>query len=121
MIYENHSDSNIHGVLEGIQFVEVDITWIHGIKPDNVVSYFCIFHHVVVSLVCWLSVPPLTLIVLLNGCSLVSNHPTLCLSNDAESTPAIDVSHHIPCPFQDVVSHIIGEVRCPDMCSESLR
>jgi hypothetical protein len=31
-----------HGVLEGIQFFEVDILWLAGIKPHNMVSHFCV-------------------------------------------------------------------------------
>jgi hypothetical protein len=48
-----------HGVLEGIQFYEVDIFWLAGIKPHNIVSHFCVFDHVVVvCLVCLLPIPP---------------------------------------------------------------
>ncbi len=87
-----------HGVLEGIQFFEFDSLWFTGIKPHNMVLHFCIFDHVVVvGLVCRLPIfPLLALIVLLNCCSLVSNHPTLFPSSDAESTPIIDVFKHPP-------------------------
>ncbi len=74
--------SLFHGVLEGIQFFEVDILWLAGIKPHDMVLHFCIFDHfVIVGLVHLLSIPPLlALIFLLNSCSLVSNHPTFCPS-----------------------------------------
>ncbi len=115
--------SLFHGVLEGIQFFKVDSFWFAGIKPHNMVLHFCIFDHVVVvGLVHWLPIPPLlALIVLLNCCSLVSNHPTLCPSNDAESTPIIDVFKHPPCTIQDVIFNILAEVGCPDMSSKSIR
>jgi hypothetical protein len=111
-----------HGVLEGIQLIDVDIAWFAGIKPYNVVSHFCIFDHVVVvvGLVPWLPIPLLDLFVLLNCCSLVLNHPTLCPSNDAESTPIIDVLKHLPRTIQDVVFNFLGEVGCPDMRSKSI-
>ncbi len=112
-----------HGVLEGIQFFEVDILWLIGIKPHNMVSPLCVFDHVVVvGLVCLLPIPPLlALIFLLNSCSLVANHHTLCPSNDAESTPFIDVLKHLPCTIQDVVFNILAEVGCPDVSSKSTR
>jgi hypothetical protein len=112
-----------HGVLEGIQFFEVDSFWFAWIKPHNMVSHFCIFDHVVVvGLVCRLPIPSLlALIVLLNCCSLVSNHPTLCPSNDAESTPFIGVFKHPPCTIQDVVFNILAEAGCPDLSSKSIR
>jgi hypothetical protein len=48
-----------HGVLEGIQFFEVDILWLAGIKPHNMVLHFCVFDHVVVvGLVRLLPIPP---------------------------------------------------------------
>ncbi len=111
------------GVLEGIQFFKVDSFWFAGIKPHNMVLHFCVFDHVVVvGLVRWLPIPPLlALIVLLNCCSLVSNHPMLCPSNDAESTPIIDVFKHPPHTIQDVVFNILAEVECPDMSSKSIR
>ena len=113
-----------HGVLEGIQLFEVDILWLAGIKPHNMVSHFCVFNHVVVvCLVRLLPIPPslLALIFLLNSCSLVSNHPTLCPSNDAESTPFVNVLKHPPRTIQDVVFNILTEVGCPDMSSKSIR
>jgi hypothetical protein len=112
-----------HGVLEGIQFFEVDILWLVGIKPHNMVSHFCVFNHVVVvGLVHLLPIPPsLALIFLLNSCSLVSNHPTLYPSNDADSTPFIDVLKQPPCTIQDVVFNILAEVGCPDVSSKSIR
>jgi hypothetical protein len=110
-----------HGVLEGIQLIDVDIAWFAGIEPHNLVSHFCIFYHdVVVGLVCRLPISLLDLVVLLNCCSLVSNHPTLCPSNDAESTPIIDVLKHLPCTIQDVVLNFLGDVGCPDMRSKSI-
>ncbi len=110
-----------HSVLEGIQLINVDIAWFAGIEPHNVVLHFCIFDHVfVVGLVCRLPIPPLDLVVLLNCCSLVSNHPMLCPSNDAESTPIIDVLKHLPCTIQDVIFNFLGEVGCPDMRSKSI-
>jgi hypothetical protein len=81
----------IHAILEGIEFVEVNILWIAWINPENVVSHICIFDHVVAALVCRLHVPLLPPIVMLDTCSLVSNHPMLCPLNDAESAPIIDV------------------------------
>jgi hypothetical protein len=110
-----------HGVLEGIQLIDVDIAWFAGIEPHNVVLHFCIFDHVVVvGLVCWLPIPPLDLVVLLNCCSLVLNHPMVCPSNDKESTPIIDVLKHLPRTIQDVVFNFLGEVGCPDMHSKSI-
>jgi hypothetical protein len=98
-----------HGVLEGIQLIDVDIAWFAGIEPHNAVLHFCIFNHVVVvGLVCWLPIPPLDLVVLLNCCSLVSNYPTLCPSNDGESTLIIDVLKHLPRTIQDVVFNFTG-------------
>ena len=112
-----------HGVLEGIQFFEVHILWLAGIKPHNMVSHFCVFDHVVVvGLVRLLPIPPLlALIFLLNSCSLVSNIPTLCPSNDAESTPLVDVLKHPPSTFQDVVFDILAEVGGPDVSSKFIR
>ncbi len=110
-----------HGVLDGIQLINVDIAWFAGIEPHNVVSHFCIFDHVVVvGLVHRLPIPPLDLVVLLNCCSLVLNHLTLCPSNDAESTPIIDVLKHLPCTIQDAIFNFLGEVGCPDMHSKSI-
>jgi hypothetical protein len=87
------------------------------------VLHFCIFDHVVVvGLVRRLPIPPsLALIVLLSCCSLVLNHPMLCPSNYAESTPIIDVLKHPPCTMQDVVFNILAEVGCSDMSSKSIR
>jgi hypothetical protein len=112
-----------HGVLEDIQFFQVDSFWFAGIKPHNMVSHFCIFDNiVVVGLVFRLPIPPLlALIVLLNCCSFVSNHPMLCPPNDAESTPIIDVFKHLPRTIQDVIFNILAEVGCPDMSSKSIR
>ncbi len=86
------------------------------------VLHFCIFDHVVVvGLVRLLPIPPLlALIFLLNSCSLVSNHPMLCPSNDAESTPFIDVLKHLPRTIKDVVFNILAEVGCPDVSSKSI-
>ncbi len=125
-MYEKRSKSMhsvfSHGVLEGIQFFDVDIPQLAWIKPHNMVLHFCIFDHVVVvGLVCWLPIPPLlALIVLLSCCSLVLNHPTLCPSNDVESTPIIDVLKHPPRTIQDVVFNILAEVGCSDMSSKSI-
>jgi hypothetical protein len=110
-----------HGVLEGIQLIDVDIAWFTGIKPHNVVLHFCILDHVVVvGLVCRLPIPPLDLVVLLNCGSLVSNYPTLCPSNDAKSTSIIDKLKHLPHTIQDVVFNFLGELGCPDMRSKSI-
>ena len=111
-----------HVVLEGIQFFEVDIFWHAWIKPHNMASHFCVFDHVVVvGLIRLLPIPPsLALIFLLDSCSLVSNHPTFCPSNDAESAPLIDVFKHPPRTNQNFVFNITAEVGCPDMRSKSI-
>ncbi len=111
-----------HGVLESILFFNVNIPRFAWIKPHNMVLHFCIFDHVVVvGLVRRLPIPPLlALIVLLSCCSLVLNHPTLCPSNEVESTSIIDVLKHPPRTIQDVIFNILAEMGCSDISSKSI-
>ncbi len=98
----------------------LNIIWIAGIDPNNVVSYFCVFDHVVAAYVCRLHIILLPLIVLVDTCTLVSNHLMLHPPNDAESTPNIDVWHHLLCTIKDIVLNILEEVGCPDMQSKPI-